>query len=62
MDVSKILEERPYEDVIATIAALAESSEPLSIENLGDFLRIRDHNTFTKFTTPRVACLERGRS
>lgn len=57
MDARKELDDLPYEDLIARLASLAESSAPTSLDDLCRFLIERDRNTFTKFDTPRVVCL-----
>jgi len=57
MDVRSFLNNSSYEDIRDRIAALAASAESQSIEDLKQFLLIRDGHTYYKHALPRLACL-----
>lgn len=57
MYVREVLEKRSYDEIVETLASLSDSSDRSSVEQLQEFLKIRDGNTFSKHTTPRIVCL-----
>ena len=57
MNVREMLEKCSYGEIVETLASLSASSDPSSVEQLHEFLKVRDGDTFSKFTTPRIVCL-----
>jgi hypothetical protein len=56
MDVRAFLANEPYDNVVRTLASLSASADPSSIEQLKEFLKIRDDDLMGKHITPRVVC------
>src|ERR1051325_10178904 len=57
MNVREVLEKSSYDEIVETLASLSASSDPSSVEQLQEFLKVRDGHTFSKHTTPRIVCL-----